>query len=98
MVVENVQRKQKQSTWPFTFYVAEKKKTVCVEVSDQESNNEDSEVPCSICNDVDDPTETRNITWVDSDTCEIWVQKSCATQGGWLNVKRKCWLCVAQIK
>ena len=97
MVVENVQRKQKQSTWSFTFYVAEKKKTVCVEVSDEESNNEDSEVPCSICNDVDDPTKTRNITWVDCDTCEIWVQKSCANQGGWLNVKRKCWLCIAQI-
>ena len=98
MVVENVQRKRKQSTLPFTISVAEKKKSVCVEFSDEESNNKGSEVPCSICNDVDDPTKTHNITWVDCDTSKIWVHKSCATQCGWLNVKRKSWLCVAHIK
>ena len=83
-VVENVQHKRKQSILPFTFSVAEKKRSVRVEVSDDESNNEDSEVPCSICDDVDDPTETRNITWVDWD-CKIRLHKS-------------CWLCVAHIK
>lgn len=84
MVVENIQRKRKQSTLPFTFSVAEKKRSVCVDVSDDESNNEDSEVLCSICHDVDDPTETLNITWVDCDW-KIWLRKS-------------CWLCVAHIK
>ena len=62
MVVENVEYKRKQATLPFIFSVAEKKKSVCVEGSDEESNNEDSEVPCSIYNDADDPTETPNIT------------------------------------
>ena len=49
MVVENVQRKRKQSTLPLTISVAEKIKSVCVEVSDKESNDEDSKAPCSIC-------------------------------------------------
>ena len=84
MLVENVQHKRKQSILPFTFSVAEEKRSVWVEVSDDESNNEDSEVPCSICHDVDDPTETRNITWADWD-CKIRRHKSCC-------------LCVAHIK
>ena len=39
MVLENIQQERKQSTLPFIFFVAEKKKNVCEEVSEEEPNN-----------------------------------------------------------
>ena len=70
MVIENVQSKRKQSTLPFKIFVSEKK-IACEEASDEESNNEESEVLCSRYNYVGNPTKTRDITWGYCDTCKI---------------------------
>ena len=69
-MVENVQSKRKQSTLSFKIFASEKKSS-CKEVEDEESNNEESEVPCSIRDDVDNPTKSRDITWGYCDTCKI---------------------------
>ena len=65
-----MQSKRKQSTLSFKIFVSEKKSS-CKEVEDEESNNGESEVLCSIHDDVDNPTKSRDITWGYCDTCKI---------------------------
>ena len=98
MVVENIQQERKQSTLPFIFFVTEKKKVFARRFQRKSQIIKTQKFHVQNVMMLDDTTRTCNITQVDCETCKIWVHKSCATQGEWLNVKRKSWLCVAHMK
>ena len=48
---------------------------------------------CSICNNDHPPGKARKIKWIDCDVCNKWAHEVCVFDISWQNIRTSSWLC-----